>query len=476
MSIVLHNCESFALAYLDDIIIFSSNLEDHEKHIQQVFDCVRQHNLKLKLPKCEFLQKQTQYLGFIISEDGIMANPGKVKVIKEMPPPTNVHEVRSFIGMCSYYRRFLPNFSQIAMPLIKLTKKYAKFDWSPECQIAFDFLKESLTTVPVLAYPDTNKPYILYTDASEECIGACLCQAHDEGDNTDDETPKERPIYFLSHKLSPTQTQWPPIESEAYAIFYALEKLNQYLHDVHLVIRTDYKPLKDLFESPIQNKKIQYWTTNLRGYNCKVEYTEGKKNVCADMLSRLPHKEQDSCNESEVSGPDTTDKTFKINMINSNNLRTKDFAQFSSPLGDDQPNREELNVPHYDMVIEQAKDKVLLNLKEEIQSSKASSSVLSKHIILDDILYFIPKADTDPIIRLYLPRHIIKPVIMGYHDNNGHVVIDKTHDAIKHKYYWPNMYKELYDYINNCITCQTRNLTKVKPPQQETNAPPYPFA
>ena len=210
-----------------------------------------------------------------------MADPGKVKFIKEMPPPTNVHEVRGFIGMCSYYRRFLPNFSQIAMPLIK----YAKFDWSPECQIAFDFLKESLTTIPVLVYPDTSKPYILYTDASEECIGACLCQVHDEGDNTDDKTPKESPIYFLSHKMSATQTQWPPIECEAYAIIYALQKLDQYSHGAQFIIKSDHKPLKGLFGSPIQNKKIQYWTTNLSGYNCKVEYIEGKKNVCADILS-----------------------------------------------------------------------------------------------------------------------------------------------------------------------------------------------
>ena len=116
------------------------------------------------------------------------------------------------------------------------------------------------------------------------------------------------------------------------------------------------------------------------------------------------------------------------------------------------------------------KIKVLFNLKEEIQSGKGSSSVLSKHIILDIILYYLSKPNTDPIIRLYLPRHIIKPVILEYHDNNGHMGIDKTHDAIKHKYYWPNMYKELYDYINNRVTCQTRNLTKVKPPQQETDA------
>ena len=144
-----------------------------------------------------------------------------------------------------------------------------------------------------------------------------------------------------------------------------------------------------------------------------------------------------------VSGPDITDKTFKINMINSSNLRTKDLAQFSGPLGDGQPSREELTVPQYDMVIEQVKDKVLLNLKEEIQSCKASSSVLSKHIILDDIFYYLSKPDTDPIIRLYLPRHITKPVNMEYHDNNGHMRIDKTHNAIKHKYYWPNMYNKL---------------------------------
>ena len=187
-----------------------------------------------------------------------------------------------------------------------------------ECQIAFDFLEESLTTVPLLAYPDTSKPYILYTDASDDCTGACLCQHHEEG---------EKPIYYLSHKLTASQTNWPTIEKEALTIFYALEKLDQYMHDAGFIIRTDHKPLKSILDSPIQNKNIQHWTTNLRGYNCSTEYTEGKKNVCADMLSCLPHL-TDSFGNSRDSIPDSTDRTFEVNLINSSDVNPKRFAQY----------------------------------------------------------------------------------------------------------------------------------------------------
>ena len=117
-----------------------------------------------------------------------MTDPDKVQVIKNMNPPSCVREVRSFIGMCSYYRRFIPNFSAKAKPLIKLTRKFAKFEWNKECQAAFDHLKECLTTSPLLSYPDTSKSHILYTDASGDYIGACLCQAHEEG---------EKPISYL---------------------------------------------------------------------------------------------------------------------------------------------------------------------------------------------------------------------------------------------------------------------------------------
>ena len=179
MSVVLQGYSNFATAYLDDIMIFSATLEEHLEHLRMVFERLREHQLKLKLKYCSFLKGETNYLGFVISEDGIQPDQKKVEAIRTLPAPTCVREVRSFIGMCSYYRRFIPNFSKIAEPLVTLTLKYAHFKWSDVHQKAFEFLKDSLTSVPLLVYPDSKKPYTLFTDASDKCIGACLTQECD---------------------------------------------------------------------------------------------------------------------------------------------------------------------------------------------------------------------------------------------------------------------------------------------------------
>ena len=293
MTTVLEGFEPFSVAYLDDIIIWSSSAEEHFEHIQKVLDRIRKYGLKLKLKKCSFFATETSYLGFIINEHGVKPDPDKVAAIRTLPPPTTVKQVRSFIGMSSYYRRFIPNFSGIAEPLIALTRKYARFHWNDKCQAAFDFIKESLTVVPLLAYPDPEKRYTLYCDASDECIGACLTQPCE-----DDQTPipnvvNEKPIYYLSHKLSGTQRRWSTIEKEAFAIKWALDKLDHYLRNAEFVIMTDHKPLKYILETPIQNKKIQLWVLDIMGYNCRIEYVEGSKNCCADLLSRVPQTVQD---------------------------------------------------------------------------------------------------------------------------------------------------------------------------------------
>ena len=179
MLVVLQGLGDFAIAYLDDILVFSPTLEDHSQHLDTIFDKLRKHDLKLKLKKCNFLESETNYLGFIIGKDGFKPDPKKVEAIRSLPIPTCVREVRSFIGMSSYYRRFIPNFSEIAEPIIALTKKHAQYEWSAKHDEAFQYLKDSLSVDPLFAYPDTNKPYTLYTDASGTCIGACLTQSCD---------------------------------------------------------------------------------------------------------------------------------------------------------------------------------------------------------------------------------------------------------------------------------------------------------
>jgi hypothetical protein len=470
MNTVLQGCEDFAIAYLDDILIFSKNSEEHKKHIKIVFDRLRKHDLKLKLKKCAFFASETEYLGFIVSKDGVKPNPKKVEAIKSMPPPKSVREVRGFIGTCSYYRRFIPNFSQIAEPLINLTKKFARFKWTSECQTAFDYLKDSLAVVPLLAYPDTNKPYVLYCDSSCHSIGASLTQLTDSGD--------EKPIYFLSHKLSPCQSRWSTIEKEGFAIYYALQKLDHYLHNARFVIRTDHKPLKYILDSPMQNRKIQQWALSIAGYDCTVDYIAGKENHCADLLSRIPDQpgkeESDFSCESE---PDIDDRTFEINTINSNKFDPKSFASCQVEPSD------EISIPDIkltgviDMQVEQGEDENIMKLKARLEKETATKYEQSHFFETQGILYYLSQADSeDPRLRVYLP-HKFESVALGqYHDQLGHMALDKTYDSLRLKYYFPNMYKKINSYIEKCVTCQVMSDRKPKPPQQETDIPPYPFA
>lgn len=265
MSVVLQGLDSFVLAYLDDILIFSKSIEEHERHLRTVFDRLRQHGLKLKAKKCSFMKEQTQYLGFIIDKRGVRPDPDKVAAIRSLPSPTSVREVRSFIGMCSYYRRYVPNFSKIAEPLVSFTKKYAKIKWNDQCQQAFNYIKDSLTVIPLLSYPDPNKEYLLYTDALDTAVGASLVQPmNDNDDEVILGVRKEiKPLYYLSHKLRDTQTRWSTVEKEAFAIHFALQKLDHYLHSAKFIIRTDHKPLKYLLDAPMKNKKIELWALSI---------------------------------------------------------------------------------------------------------------------------------------------------------------------------------------------------------------------
>ena len=471
MDIVLGDMKEFAGVFIDDIVVFSSTLEDHFKHLQLVFDRLRKHQLKLKLSKCSFLEPETRFLGFVISEKGIKPDQEKVKIIKELTPPTNVKTARSFLGVIGFYRRYIPNFSTLATPIVELTKKYARFKWTPECQKAFDKLKEDLSCVPLLSFPDRNKPYILYTDSSDYAVGAALTQVVEEEVDGILGVPVEKPIQFISKKLSKAQTKWPVIEREAFAIFYALQKLDFYLHNSTFVIRTDHLPLKYIFESPMTNKKVHNWALSIASYDCTIEYCMGEKNFLADYFSRIQHS--DSNAEAEDVSPDVNDNAFEINVINSNEIEPKLFARWENPVTE---NEGRPTLPSFEMKEEQEKDEELVEIMRKLRNETADKTTYRHFIMVDNILYYISGINDDPKLRLCIPKQLYGCVLEQYHDQHGHMGTNKVFTAIKIKYYWKNMFKDVHSYVANCVTCNKRNLTSQKPPMQQTDIPPFPFA
>ena len=209
------------LVYLDDVIIMGNTFLDHLNNLQHVFHRIRAAGLKLQPNKCALCQKEVSFLGYIISQAGISTDLRKTERVISWPLPTSKHEVQQFLGLANYYRRFIKNFAKIAKPLHKLTEKSAPFLWTAECQLAFDNLKQSLTSAPVLAHPDYNKPFILDTDASQTGIGAVLSQVQDDG--------CERVIAYASKTLSRQERHYCVTRLELLAVVTFVHNFRPYL-------------------------------------------------------------------------------------------------------------------------------------------------------------------------------------------------------------------------------------------------------
>ena len=210
----------FAMAYLDDIIIYSSTPEEHLEHLRTVFEKLHDAKLSMKLSKCHFFTKEIQYLGHILGREGIKPVPAKTEAIKAMHPPVNPKQVHAFLGLVGYYRKFIKNFAKIAKSLTVLTRMDVKFEWKETHQYAFMKLKEAIIQAPILRYPGMTKPYIMYTHASDDACGAQLSQTHNGAKFL---------VAFLSHTFTDTQRRWSTPKQEAYGIYFTVKKWNYYL-------------------------------------------------------------------------------------------------------------------------------------------------------------------------------------------------------------------------------------------------------
>lgn len=265
--------------YLDDIVIYASSLTEHNQKFNKLAERLRSANLRLQPDKCEFLRKEVTYLGHIISEQGVRPDPQKIEAVKNFPRPTNAKNIKQFLGLAGYYRRFLNNFSKVAKPLTALLKKDQTFNWQEPQETAFVTLRDQLCTEPLLQHPDFTRPFILTTDASGYAIGGILSQG---------EIGKDKPIAYASRLLNAAEQNYSTIEKESLAIIYCVNHFRPYLYGNSFIIMTDHKPLEWLHSVKDPTSRLVRWRLKLAEYDYKVMYKAGKNNCNADALSRNP--------------------------------------------------------------------------------------------------------------------------------------------------------------------------------------------
>ena len=280
---VLMGCSSFAMGYLDDIIIFSKTEEEHLQHLEEIFVRLRKFGLKMKREKCSFFKKHIQYLGHLVSERGFEPLPEKLESICKMPAPRTAKEVKQFLGLIGYYQKFVLRFCGYFRPLTKLTHHNVVFEWTDQCSKAFNHLRELLMEYPILRYPDPKQGYILYTDASGIEWSGVLTQEHlDEKGKG-----KNHPICYVSGQFRGSQLNWTALTKEAYAIYMSVQRLSFYVTDAEVTIRSDHLPLKKFLNKQTMNSKVNNWVVELEQFRLHLEWIPGTQNLLADSLSHL---------------------------------------------------------------------------------------------------------------------------------------------------------------------------------------------
>ncbi|GJY83960.1 putative reverse transcriptase domain-containing protein [Tanacetum coccineum] len=265
--------DKFVIVFIDDILIYSKNKKEHEEHLKQILELLKKEELYAKFSKCEFWIPKVQFLGHVIDSEGIHVDPAKIESIKDWTSPKSPTEIRQFLGLAGYYRRFIEGFSKIAKPMTKLTQKKVKFEWGDKQEAAFQLLKQKLCSAPILALPEGSEDFIAYCDASKKGLGAVLMQ-------------REKVISYASRQLKIHEKNYTTHDLELGAVVFALKIWRHYLYGTKCTVFTDHKSLQHILDQKELNMRQRRWLELLSDYDCDIRYHPGKANVVADALSR----------------------------------------------------------------------------------------------------------------------------------------------------------------------------------------------
>ncbi|GJX43094.1 putative reverse transcriptase domain-containing protein [Tanacetum coccineum] len=265
--------DKFVIVFIDDILIYSKSKQEHEEHLKIILELLKKEELYAKFSKCEFWIPKVQFLGHVIDSEGIHVDPAKIESIKDWTSPKSPTEIRQFLGLAGYYRRFIEGFSKIAKPMTKLTQKKVKFEWGDKQEAAFQLLKQKLCSAPILALPEGSEDFIAYCDASKKGLGAVLMQ-------------REKVISYASRQLKIHEKNYTTHDLELGAVVFALKIWRHYLYGTKCTVFTDHKSLQHILDQKELNMRQRRWLELLSDYDCDIRYHPGKANVVADALSR----------------------------------------------------------------------------------------------------------------------------------------------------------------------------------------------
>ena len=507
------------LVFLDDLIVFSDTLEEHETRLMHVLNRLSEYGLKLSVEKCKFFQTSVRYLGHIVSQNGVETDPQKIETIKTWPSPKTLKELRSFLGFSGYYRRFIKNYAKIARPLNDLTVGYPPLRksckgktknesylspkvpfggrWKESCQQAFDMLIEKLTSAPVLGFADPKLPYVLHTDASTTGLGAALYQ---------EQGGELRAIAFASRGLSKSEARYPAHKLEFLALKWAVtEKFSDYLYGSNFKVVTDSNPLTYVLTSAKLDATSYRWLSALSTFSFTLQYRPGKSNLDADGLSRRPHgaltndlvsqKEQERINQFTLHHlPENAESilvpTDVVQAISDKHLvrlaedecipLIESLAVSAEAVPASYECDDGLSVvpciTEQELKDKQRADPAIQAIILQIETGQPSLPVLRREIpelpfllrelkkleLRDGILYRKRVIGDNTSYQLVLPTDLRQMVLEQLHDNMGHLGIERTIDLVRARFYWPKMAIDVEVKIKTCSRCVCRKT----PPQR----------
>ena len=415
------------LCYFDDIIIPSNSIQQQCERLTTVLSRFRTHNLRVKASKCTFAADQVLFLGHVVSSKGVHTDPAKIKAVSLLPEPKTVEQVRTFLGLAGYYRRFIPDFATIASPLVNLTKKMAKFAWDSQHQHAFHTLKSLLCRAPVLAYPNLNKQFILQTDASDLGLGAVLSQK--------DHLGKEHVIAYASRSFPERKKNYSVTEKEALAIIFAFNQFRVYLLGSTFLLVTDHSALRWL-HSLEQKGRLGRWVMDLQEFSFNIQHRPGTSHTNADSLSCL-----------SLSAPENgIGSDCEMGFLPA---CATTLAPASSLLD------AQLTDPELSKVMElksQGFHKPPAFVWAQNKFLRTLWNCWDHSYLQDELLVKMPdKHLSFPQYAFVIPKALTPSALQGIHSSpfSGHLGVNKSLFRARNRFYWPKMTVDIRDLLES---------------------------